>query len=96
MIAFRSPLSMSGKRELRVKIRTTSVFSTPSRMTRTGGIMMPSWKMLTAFGLIDPAVAPPMSQRWPQASAKAIRRPSWKTGMIKAMSGRWLTAPPVA
>ena len=94
MMALRSPLSISGKRELRMKMRTTSLFSTPSRITRTGGIMMPSWKTDTACGLIEPGTEPPMSQRWPHASAKANSRPSWKTGMTNTMSGRWLTAPP--
>ena len=38
-----SPFTISGKRELRKNSRSSSSTITPSRATRTGGTMMPSW-----------------------------------------------------
>ena len=48
--------------------------STPSRSTRDGGTTMPSWNTSVAAGEIEPGTMPPMSQRCPQASAKATSR----------------------
>ena len=55
--------------------------------------MIPSWKVLVAWGETLPGTAPPMSQRCPQVSVNPMSSPSWKTGMTNAMSGRCETAP---
>ena len=93
MIAERSPRTMSGKRVLRTKVRISSSFQTPSRSTREGGTTMPSWNTSVAAGEIEPGTMPPISQRCPQASAKATMRASLNTGAMNTMSLLCETAP---
>ena len=93
MIAEMSPRTMSGKRVLRTNVRISSSFHAPSRNTREGGMIIPSWNTSVAAGEIEPGTMPPMSQRWPQASAKATTRAPLNTGATKTMSLLCETAP---
>ncbi len=68
-------------------------FVTPAAISRVGGMMMPSWKMSVASGLMDPGRRPPMSAKCAQPMTKAQRRPSWKTGARNTWSLLWDTAP---
>ena len=61
-----SPLTISGKRELRKNMRSSSSATTPSRTTRTGGTMMPSWKMSVQSGDSEPGRMPPISLKCAQ------------------------------
>ncbi len=59
-------------------------------MKRSGGSRSPSWKISVALVGSEAGDMPPMSWWWVMAAEKAISRPRWKTGMTRAMSGRWV------
>ena len=88
-----SPTLWSGKRELRWKMASVASFVTPAATSFVGGIMMPSWKISVASGLIDPARRPPMSAKCAQDMTNADRTPPVKTGASSTWSLECDTAP---
>ena len=65
-----------------------SWFIAPARISFTGGMRTPSWKLSVARALKPPGTLPPMSSQWPTEASQQNSRPSRKTGRTSRKSLR--------
>ncbi len=76
-----------GSRDMPVIMFQTSVRISPPSISFIGGSSIASWRTSVAAEQKLPLTIPPTSSWWQAAPVQAIRRPSWKIGASRPMSG---------
>ena len=65
-----------------------SCWITPPRISFTGGMRKPSWKLSVALALKLPGTLPPTSSQWPTEASQANTLPSRISGRTSRTSFR--------
>ena len=86
----RSRTRSSGSRVLQAIRSRRSPSISPPRAIRITGRRMPSSKIERDVPEVEPGVLPPTSAWWAMLPQKKRTAPSWWTGVMMEMSGRWL------